>query len=67
MSDAKTREIGNIGNYYGGLEVKENDGEYSWGIENWDGIHYDRIPEYLYNALMKYQDELENPLLTIEC
>ena len=43
-----------IGNHYGGLEVKEEDGKYLWGIENWDGTDFKEIPKYLYDALIKY-------------
>ena len=43
-----------IGNYYGGLEVKEEDRKFFWGIENWDGTSYEEIPKYLYDALIKY-------------
>ncbi len=50
-------DIGNIGNYYGGLEVKEEDGKFFWGIENYDGTYFEEIPQYLYDALVKYQNE----------
>jgi len=30
-------DIGGIGNYYGGLSIKEQDGKYLWSIENYDG------------------------------
>ena len=55
----KVRHIGNIGNYYGGLGVKEEDGRYFWGIENWDGYYWEEIPEYLYDALIKFDSEEE--------
>jgi hypothetical protein len=48
-----------IGNFYGGLEVKEEDGKYYWGIENWDGTEFEEIPKYLYDALIKYRDTLQ--------
>ena len=47
----------NIGNYYGGLEVKEEDGKYFWGIENWDGIEFEEIPKYLYDSLIKFSEQ----------
>ena len=50
------REIGDIGNYYGGLEVKEDEGKFYWCIENWDGHHWNEIPEDLYRSLMAYED-----------
>jgi len=46
-----------IGNYYGGLEIKEEDEKYYWGIENYDGTGYQEIPKYLYDALVKFRDE----------
>ena len=46
-----------IGNYYGGLEIKEEDGKYYWGIENYNDTEYEDIPKYLYDALVKFRDE----------
>jgi hypothetical protein len=51
------REIGMISNYYGGLCLKDEAGRLLWGIEDWDGIDWEEIPRYLYDALMQYQDE----------
>jgi hypothetical protein len=51
------RDIGTIGNYYGDLSVKEESGRYFWSIENYDGHHWEEIPEYLYHSLVKYEDE----------
>jgi hypothetical protein len=48
--------IGDIGNYYGGLCIKEC-GKFYWGIENYDGTQYKEIPEFLYDALLRYQTE----------
>lgn len=50
-------EIGDIGNYYGGLWIKQEDGKYFWAIENWDGMHWEEIPQYLYEALIKFNNE----------
>lgn len=47
-------EIGNIGNYYGGLQVKEENDKYYWGIENWDGIEWEEISKHLYTQLLKH-------------
>lgn len=49
--------IGEIGNYYGGLSVKESDRKYFWSIENWDGDNWEEIPKYLYDALVKFHKE----------
>ena len=56
------KQCGNAFNYYGGVWVKEENGEYFWGIESWEGvdcIDWQACPEYLYNALIKHQAELE--------
>lgn len=51
------REIGDIGNYYGSLNIKEEDGAYFWSIENYDGHHWQEITESLYLALIAFEDE----------
>lgn len=53
------REIGRIGNYYGRLAVKEENGKYFWSIEDWDGHHWDEIPKLFYDELVKYDDSLK--------
>ena len=57
MSEAK--EIGNIGNYYGCLNIKEKEGKYFWSIENWDGFVWQEIPKSLYDELIKFEDSDE--------
>lgn len=47
--------IGEIRTYYGGLEVLNFQGKYYWGIDSHDGIEWQEIPEYLYNALIKFE------------
>lgn len=47
--------IGDIGNYYGSLEVKESDGKYYWCIEDWDGKSWEQIPESLYLELQSFE------------
>ncbi len=54
------KEIGMIGNYYGCLNVKKEGDKYYWSIEDYNGHEWHEIPEYLYKALIKYQDELDN-------
>lgn len=56
MTDKQT-EIGDIGNYYGGLWIKTNEDGFYWGIENYDGIHWEEIPEKLYNELMEFNHD----------
>ena len=55
------RQIGDIENGYGGLEVKEKGGKYYWSIEDCRDTYWEEIPEELYNQLNKYQDSLEVP------
>ena len=50
------RSIGEIGNYYGGLVVKEQDGRYWWSIENYDGNSWDEIPKRLFDALVEFEE-----------
>ncbi len=50
-------EVGEIGNYYGGLSIKEEDGHFFWSIENYDGDDWEEIPRYLYIAIRKYEQE----------
>lgn len=47
-------QIGEIGNYYGGLSVKENEGKYYWSIENHDGENWEEIPHSLYLELISF-------------
>ena len=62
MSELKERGIGKIGNYYGGLAVRDNNGVPEWGIENWNGTYWEEIPQELYIALNSFQNKLENKL-----
>jgi hypothetical protein len=57
---ANTRKIGAIGNYYGNLEVKQESGRFYWGIENHDGCLWEEIPEYLFVALNRFENEKEH-------
>ena len=51
----ETRRIGGIGNYYGGLSLKEDEGKFYWSIEDWSGEDWEEIPKYLYDALLKFE------------
>ena len=60
MTLAEPKRIGKTGNHYGGVFIKEEDGRFYWGVENWDhALNWEEIPDYLYNALNRYQDELD--------
>lgn len=50
-------EIGDIGNYYGGLTVRQDGGKCYWSIEDWDGHRWEEIPPYLYESLIKFEQE----------
>ena len=54
------RQIGEIGNCEGNLEVKQEDARFFWAIENWNGYAWEEIPEYLFAALNRFQDEKEH-------
>jgi len=52
-------EIGEICNYYGGLNIVEKDGKYYWWIEDYHESTKQEIPKYLYDALIKFNTENE--------
>jgi len=56
-SSAKIRTIGRICNTYGGLIVKQENGLFWWAISDWDGEEWEEIPEYLFAALNRFEDE----------
>ena len=61
MSTQNETSIGDIGNYYGGLSVKIEDGKHYWSIENYDGQDWREIPESLYRALVEYETARQSP------
>ncbi len=48
-------KVGNIGNLYGCLEVKIENGKYYWGIEDWNGVDWEEIPKSLYDELIEFE------------
>jgi len=52
----KEFEMKDVGNYYGGLIVKEVDGKYFWAIENYDGDYFEEIPKALFDELLKHYE-----------
>jgi hypothetical protein len=60
MDSSSVRGIGGVGNQYGNLKVKREDGKFAWSIENWDGDESEEIPEYLFAALNRFEDEFES-------
>jgi len=52
---SKATSVGYIGNYFGGLVVKEDDGRYYWGIRDHDRTEWQEIPESLYRTPVEYE------------
>lgn len=55
MSDMQ--EIGAIGNYYGRLSVKSENGKFYWSIKNWDGHGWEEITKTLYDELIRFENK----------
>ncbi|MNY45134.1 hypothetical protein D3C86_1802170 [compost metagenome] len=49
--------IGTLENYYGSIEVCKKNGKYSWILGDYSGKNEEEIPEYLYDALVKFEQE----------
>jgi len=52
-------QIGKITGYYGGLHVDQEGSKFYWAIENHTITKWEEIPGYLYDALIKYENERE--------
>jgi len=50
----KIIEAKNIGNYYGSLNIKQEDGKFYWGIENYSGTRFEEIPEDLFVEIKEF-------------
>jgi hypothetical protein len=50
-------EIGEIGNYYGGLNAKKEGDKFFWAVENYDGYCWEEISESLYLELIKHNEK----------
>ena len=62
MSETKFnyKAVGEIGNYYGGLFIMQNEGKYYWLIKNYDTDFDDlsdwsEIDKELYDSLVAYE------------
>jgi len=55
MEQKETR-IGGIGNQYGALVTKKETDKYFWGIQDFDSTEWEEIPQYLYEALIKFEN-----------
>ena len=60
LQEIPLREIGEIENNYGNLVTKKTEGICLWGIEDWDGTKWKKIPQSLFDELNKHQDSLEH-------
>ena len=49
------KEIGLIGNYYGGLFTCRINDKPFWGIENYDGVFWEPISEELYKCINSHR------------
>jgi len=47
----------NIGNQYGDLKIKEEDGKYFWIITDIYDTNWEEIPKSLYDELVKHQNK----------
>lgn len=52
--------VGDIGNTYGGLFIKEVGGLCFWTIEDYSGKTWSEIPRYIYNDLFRYETNRRN-------
>lgn len=46
--------------YFGHLELKKEEGKHYWGLEDYNGTSFKEIPEYLYNAILKFTEDTED-------
>lgn len=60
--DQEIKKIGDIENYYGGLFIKSDNDRYYWGIENYTSTRCEEIPKYLYDALIKFENERDKEI-----
>lgn len=49
------RRIGRIGNRAGALVVREESGQFFWGIEDTDGTSWEEIPQALFLGLLAFE------------
>ena len=59
LNSTDTREIGTISNHFGWLEVQQQDGRFFWAIMDWCAETWEEIPEYLFLALNRFEDETQ--------
>lgn len=47
-------EFHNCGNYYGNLKARVHEGQPQWCVEGYSGESWQPIPQYVYDALLRY-------------
>lgn len=52
-------EFNTAGNYYGKLMIRVFQGTPQWCVENYSGEDWRPIPEYLYDALVRFWTDEE--------
>lgn len=52
-----TTIISDISGYHGTIEVKMDREKFYWGLVDYDGVDWEEIPKYLYDALIKHEKE----------
>lgn len=57
MTEENQLAIPNTSNYYGSLNICRTGGKYWMSMECYNGFEWTEIPEYLYEALLKYYEE----------
>lgn len=56
FEEMKPMKIGTFTNYYySDLLIKRTAEGYFWCTEDWEGTDWQRIPAYLYMALLRYE------------
>ena len=60
MTDGYIKQIGEIGNHYGGLSISIINGKFFWSIENWDGECWEEIPKSLFDELDRFAKSEED-------
>ena len=46
------KQVGEIGNYYGRLQIATKDGKFYWGVPNYNGTEWEEISEKLYTTIL---------------
>ena len=55
------KRVGNCSNYYGGIYIKDEDDKYYWGVLNYDGIKWEKIPHVVWSVLNSNMKIINDP------